>query len=83
MTGCKLIPFQTCLPHYLNQCLTLRGEPILASTIIEEMTNIRLTADEFFKTVKADEKAWDISRQYEKRFGASNIIMKVLNNKLA
>ena len=38
----------------------------------------KLSASEFFERVKAVPKAWDISRQYEKRFGARNIIMKVL-----
>ncbi len=37
-----------------------------------------LTAKEFFEKVKADPEAWEISRQYEKQFGATNIVMRVL-----
>ena len=39
-----------------------------------------LTAKEFFEQVKADPEAWKISRQYEKQFGARDIVMKVLKN---
>lgn len=39
-----------------------------------------LTAKEFFNKVKAVPEVWEISRQYEKRFGAKDIIMRVLQN---
>lgn len=37
-----------------------------------------LTAKDFFEKVKASSDAWEISRQYEKQFGAKDIVMKVL-----
>jgi hypothetical protein len=37
-----------------------------------------ITAQDFFERVKAAPKAWEISRQYENKFGAKSIIMKVL-----
>jgi len=37
-----------------------------------------LTAEGFFEAVKAVPEAWEISRQYEKQFGAKDIVMKVL-----
>jgi hypothetical protein len=39
-----------------------------------------LTAEDFFNKVKAVPEAWEISRQYEKRFGAKDIVMRVLQN---
>ena len=40
----------------------------------------KLSASKFFEKVKAVPEAWEISRQYEKLFGARNIVMKVLRN---
>jgi len=39
-----------------------------------------LTAEEFFNKVKAVPEAWEISRQYEKKFGAKDIVMKILRS---
>lgn len=36
---------------------------------------------DYFEQVKNNPKAWEISRQYEKKFGAKNIELRVLHKK--
>lgn len=34
----------------------------------------------YFETVRQDPQAWEISREYEEKFGATNIELRVLNS---
>lgn len=37
-----------------------------------------VTSQSFFEAVKADATAWEVSRQYEKVFGAKNVVLSIL-----
>ena len=68
----------TWLKYGATKCVISRTNPSGDEFVELIFLKEGISADSFFASVKADVAAWDISRQYESRFSATNIVRKTL-----